>query len=208
MSAAGVEALGPACFLISGALDHEEEVALFDFIQDQDRTDWDHMPACMTPSPKTLAFVSNAPGAGADPVPTLLFRPEQDETIVAAVVGKVVGVLGWHRRIKAVSMAAIRYCASSPTIGSVLPPHVDHCNDGSWVFLFSLGCKATFHVQSEGMAARHTFEMQSGDALVFDPSTEAGVLHGVTGVGEAGSCKRGGVLCESRYGVQFRVSFC
>jgi len=211
MNATSVEALGPACFLIRGALNRKEEVELFDFIQEKDATDWDNMPSCMSPSPKTLALFPKAPGA--EKTPTLLFKPD-DEAVVVDMVGKVNRILNWSQSIKSMSMAAIRYCASSPTIGSVLPPHVDHCNDGSWVFLFSLGCTATFHAKSPGMEQRCTFEMQSGDALVFDPSTEAGILHGVAGIGKAESWERGGpgerseILCGSRYGVQCRVSFC
>lgn len=207
MGAPSVEPLGPECFLIRGALDREEEVGLFEFIQEKDGTDWDNMQTCMNPSPKTLLFGSEAPGAR----PTLVFRSD-DEAVVVKMVGKVIGILNWSQHVESMSMAAIRYCASSPTIGSVLPPHVDHCNDGSWVFLFSLGCAATFNVKSPGMAQQHTFEMKSGDALVFDPSSKAAILHGVAGIGEADSCESGRlgerfeVLCASRYGVQCRVS--
>lgn len=211
MNATSVETLGPACFLIRGAVGRKQQVVLFDFIQENDGTDWDGMPSCMNPSPKTLAFVSNTPGA--EKIPTLFFQPD-DEAVVVEMVGKLIGNLNWSQRIKSVSMAAIRYCSCSPTIGSVLPPHVDHCNDGSWVFVFSLGCAATFYIKSPGMEERHTFEMKSGDALVFNPSSEAGILHGVAGVREAESCERGGlgerfeVMRGSRYGVQCRVSFC
>ena len=91
------------------------------------------------------------------------------------------------------------------------PPHIDHCNDGSWVVLFSLGRTVTFHVQTSGMAQRHAFDMKSGDVLVFDPSSEAAVVHGVAGVlpanekgGELGT--RFDVLRTSRFGVQCRVA--
>ena len=66
------------------------------------------------------------------------------------------------------------------------------------------------------MAQRHTFEMKSGDALVFDPSSAAAVVHGVDGVahGEEEALARGvelrggeyEVLRHSRFGVQCRVS--
>jgi hypothetical protein len=67
---------------------------------------------------------------------------------------------------------------------------VDHCNDGSWVFLFSLGCTASFFVQfpttdldvDMDWERRHAFQMKSGDVLVFDPSSDTRILHGVTSV--------------------------
>ena len=205
-----VEALVPSCFLLRSALALEEEVRLFDFIMEKDGTDWDSIRPCMNPTPKTLELLSQP---GAEKTPNLDFRPD-DEAAVVEMVGKAIGILNWSRPIKSMSMAAIRYCASgsSPIIGSCFPPHVDHCNDGSWVVLFSLGCAAAFHVKTPG-TAQHSFEMQSGDILVFDPSSEAAILHGVAGVGGAQSCARGlgerfEVLRGSRYGVQCRVSFC
>lgn len=170
MNPASLETSVPGCLFIRGALDHEEEAVLFDFIQKHDQTDWDSVPSCMNPSPKTLSF-----GSGAEKIPTLCFRSD-DDAVIVEMVSKLIRILNWSQRMESMSMAVIRYCASSPTIGNVLPPHVDHCNDGSWVFLFSLGCAATFHAKSPGMEERHTFEMKSGDALVFDPSTEAAIL--------------------------------
>ena len=41
------------------------------------------------------------------------------------------------------------------------------------------------------MAQRYTFNMNSGDILVFDPSSEAAIVHGVAGVFPAGD-KAGG----------------
>jgi hypothetical protein len=65
------------------------------------------------------------------------------------------------------------------------------------------------------MTQRHTFDMNSGDVLVFDPSSQAAILHGVAGVGfgeeafvtgeELGT--RFDVLRRSRFGVQCRVAF-
>ena len=33
-----------------------EQITLFEFIKDHDRTDWDNLPVCMNPTPKTLQF--------------------------------------------------------------------------------------------------------------------------------------------------------
>ena len=83
--------------------------------------------------------------------------------------------------------------------------------------LFSLGRTVTFHLQTPGMARRHTFEMKSGDALVFDPSSEAAIVHGVIGIAcaEEEASARGDelealvekfdVLRSSRFGIQCRV---
>ena len=205
-----VEELVPSCFLLRSALELQEEVRLFDFIMEKDGTDWDSIRPCMNPTPKTLELVSQP---GAEGSPTLDFCSD-DEAAVVEMVGKAIGILNWSRRIKSMTMAAIRYCASgsSPTIGSCFPPHVDHCNDGSWVVLFSLGCTADFHVKTPG-TAQHSFEMQSGEILVFDPSSEAAILHGVAGVGGAQSCARElgdrfEALRGSRSGVQCRVCWC
>ena len=211
---------GPRWFLLRGALALEEQVRLFGFIHERDATDWEKFSPCMNPTPKTLELLQQHETQTAR---TLRCGPS-DETAVVEMVAKAIGILRWHQAIKSLTVAVIRYCASgsNPCIGGCFPPHVDHCNDGSWVFLFSLGCTATFHVQSTGMAQRQTIEMKSGDALVFDPSSEAAVVHGVTGVAreEEGASARGDelgargdelgarfeVLRSSRFGVQCRVS--
>jgi len=202
--------------MLTGALTLEEQVRLFDCINERDATTWEKLSPCMNPSPKTLQLVQQR---GTQPAPTLSFRPN-DQTAVVEMVAKAIGILRWRQAIKSMTVAAIRYCASgsNPCVGSCFPPHIDHCNDGSWVILFSLGRTATFHIQTPGMAQRHTFEMKSGDALVFDPSSEAAVVHGVIGVAcreeEASAGRdelealgeRFDILRSSRFGVQCRVS--
>ena len=210
----------PRWFLLRGALALEDQVRLFGFIHERDATDWERLSPCMNPTPKTLELVQQHETQTAR---TLGFGPD-DQTVVVEMVAKAIGILRWRQAIKSLTVAAIRYCASgsNPCIGSCFPPHIDHCNDGSWVFLFSLGCTATFHIQTTDMAQRHTIRMKSGDALVFDPSSEAAVVHGVTGVAreEEGASARGDelgargdelgarfeVLRSSRFGVQCRVS--
>lgn len=241
--------------LLAGVLSHEEQLKLFSFINERDATDWEKLERspCMNPSPKTLQLVQQQqqrPGEQATLSPTLRFGPDDEAgVVVMEMIQKAIQALGvgWSSssssssqdqasvsassiRIKSLSISAIRYCSkgSNPSIGSCFPPHIDHCNDGSWVFLFSLGCTATFYIKSPDMddmdrdqrqrqRQRYTFEMKSGDVLVFDPSSEAAILHGVDGV--ARSCGEevsptgeefgGGfeVLRHSRFGVQCRVSF-
>mmetsp|Transcript_33275 Transcript_33275/g.78572 ORF Transcript_33275/g.78572 Transcript_33275/m.78572 type:complete len:228 (-) Transcript_33275:173-856(-) len=203
----------PRWHLLAGALTLEEQVRLFGFIQERDATDWEKLTPCMNPTPKTLKLVQQE---GAQPAPALSYGPN-DATAVVEMVAKAIGILQWRQAIKSMTVATIRYCASGshPCIGSCFPPHIDHCNDGSSVVLFSLGRTAIFHIQTPGMAQRHTFDMNSGDVLVFDPSSEAAVVHGVAGVasGEEGSVRgdelgaRFDVLHSSRFGVQCRVSF-
>ena len=205
---------GARWHLLQGVLTLEEQVRLFGFIRERDATDWEKLSPCMNPTPKTLALRQEP---GAHPAPILSYGPD-DGAAVAEMVTKALGILRWRQAIKSMTVAAIRYCASGshPCIGSCFPPHVDHCNDRSWVVLFSLGRTATFHIQAPGMAQRHTFDMNSGDILLFDPSSEAAVLHGVAGVAscdedasrraedELGA--RFDVLRSSRFGVQCRVS--
>ena len=123
-----------------------------------------------------------------------------------------------NNNIKSITLSAIRYSPQgmSSTIGHELPPHVDHCNDGSLVILFSLGRTAHFFVQSSSKSTSNEFDMHSGDVLVFDPSSEAGILHGVTGIARdstnnindnVGDGPSLGCWEDSRLGVQCRVSF-
>jgi len=195
--------------LLTGALTLEEQAQLFGFIHEHDVTDWGKLAPCMNPTPKTLEFSQQL---GAQSTRLLSYSPS-DKTAIVEMVTKAVGMLQWPKAIKSMTVAAIRYCASGshPSIGSCFPPHVDHCNDGSWVILFSLGRTATFHIQTPDMTQRHTFDMNSGDCLLFDPSSEAAVVHGVAGVAfeeEASELgKRFDVLRSSRFGVQCRVTF-
>lgn len=65
------------------------------------------------------------------------------------------------------------------------------------------------------MDQRSTFEMNSGDILVFDPSSEAAIVHGVAGVASSREASKTevvlgakfDVLRSSRFGVQCRVMF-
>ena len=203
---------GTRWHLLAGALTLDEQAQLFGFIHEHDVTDWEKLAPCMNPTPKTLEFAQQQ---GAQSTRILSYSPN-DKTAVIEMVTKAIGILGWHKAIKSMTVAAIRYCASAthPCIGSCFPPHIDHCNDGSWVVLFSLGLPATFHIQTPSMTQRHTFDMNSGDVLVFDPSSQAAILHGVAGVAfgeeaivtgeELGT--RFDVLRRSRFGVQCRVA--
>ena len=150
-----------------------------------------------------------------EPVRTLAISTT-DNNIVLDMVKKAVESVKMQRFIQSLTMSVIRYCpaGTNPCIGSCFPPHIDHCNDGSWVVLFSLGCTANFHIKSPGMPQKESIVMKSGDVLVFDPSSEAAILHGVDSIeNDGGTCRARWtefgenfeVLCNSRFGVQCRV---
>ena len=197
-------------FILKDLLTTDEQIQLFSYIKENDVTDWENLSSCMNPSPKTLNLVDSNGRAG----PTLDVNLN-DSNIVAELVKTAIDAVGWKKAIQAISLAVIRYCppGTNPCIGSCFPPHIDHCNNGSWVVLFSLGCKAIFQIKSPDMSQKETFEFISGDVLVFDPSSEAVILHGVDTVvkDELSSSKWSGlpdkfdVLRSSRFGVQCRV---
>eukprot|EP00580_Thalassiosira_gravida_P016396 CAMPEP_0201669036 /NCGR_PEP_ID=MMETSP0494-20130426/22045_1 /ASSEMBLY_ACC=CAM_ASM_000839 /TAXON_ID=420259 /ORGANISM="Thalassiosira gravida, Strain GMp14c1" /LENGTH=260 /DNA_ID=CAMNT_0048149651 /DNA_START=36 /DNA_END=819 /DNA_ORIENTATION=- len=241
------KALCQSCFLLENALTPQEQIELFQFIHERDATDWDNFPPCMNPTPKTLQLSANISEKNQHAIErkvaatarTISIDPNsQPKNVVVELVEKAVdsSIASSNdnndtpptpllQPIKSISLAVIRYCiqGTSSTVGYILPPHVDHCNDGSWVFLFSLGCTASFFVQfpttdrdGDGdQERRHTFQMTSGDVLVFDPSSQARILHGVTGVVDSASDgmaweERGetfGVLRESDLGcnVEFHL---
>ena len=60
--------------------------------------------------------------------------------------------------------------------------HINHCNAGSWVYLLSLGCTANFIVKGPSMDTCCKFKFCSSDVLVFNASTNAGILHGVNAI--------------------------
>jgi hypothetical protein len=193
------------CYLLRSLLRADEQATLFQYIQEQDRTPWDTLTRVMVPAPKTLMFGENKP--------SLQFKCGEN-----SLVGDMVETaneilernnLGWSaQHYKALSMAAIQY--KSPD--GHFPPHVDHSNN-SFVYLMSLGCTANFMVKGPDMTSKKTFKFHSGDLLVFKPSTDASILHGVISIidGE-GSCpvelgKDFPILQSHRYGVQCRVHF-
>ena len=198
-------------FLLKALLSQMEQLDLFIFVNQHDASDWGNLSTCMNPTPKTLDLVQQN-GTSA---PTLNLNPNH-KNVVLDSVKKAFDTMQWSVSIKSVSMAVIRYCpaGTSQKIGSCFPCHIDHCNDGSWVVLLSLGCNTIFQIKSPDMKEREIIELQSGDCLVFDPSSNAEILHGVDGVFEVNKSnerwtecgKKFEVLCGSRFGVQCRVS--
>lgn len=218
---------GTECHWLHGVLSLSEQASLLDFIKERDRTAWDNPPACMNPTPKTLQLL--AVGSDGATAPTLTFDcrvQSENNTIASEMVRRVARILrrrslllradGLRDRGTGIptsfSLAAIRYLSPD----GHFPLHVDHCNDGSVVFLFSLGCHARFRVVAPttegGPSSSRELQLLSGDALAFDPSTHASIAHAVTGVGGEETCpaplaERFDELRRCRYGIQCRVQF-
>ncbi|KAL7524637.1 hypothetical protein ACHAXR_002143 [Thalassiosira sp. AJA248-18] len=207
-----VEALTSECFLIRNAITLEEQLALSEYIASRDKTPINE-PRAMVPGPRTLVLGDD--GAS----PSVSCR-HGDGSIVSSMVDKGVALLqreGLATRMAVtedigqytkLSMATIRY--EAPT--GRFPPHVDHCSDSA-VFLASLGRSANFMVRGKGEREVRRFQLHSGDALVFNASTQAGILHGVESIDE-GASKSGEALAAAfpvfqthRYGVQCRMYF-
>jgi len=162
------------CFLLHSFLSASEQRVLFEYIDKLDCTPWDTIPRAMVPSPKTLVFSSGKPMlplVSSDPSPATDMVDRAHEQVLGSGQGQVPSHCGDLLRSAVgdsqVSMAVIRYEAPD----GKFPPHVDHCN-GSLVYLMTLGCTARFMVKAPNMEERQTFDLESGDMLVFDASTQ------------------------------------
>ena len=206
------EKVARECFLIHDALTFEQQVALSEYIASRDRTP-PNEPRAMVPAPRTLVL-------GEDGVsPSVTYRRGDGsimtrmgdaggEGLERAGLGLESSETADVTRYTKLSMATIRYEAPN----GQFPPHVDHCGESA-VFLVSLGRSANFMVRGKGERDVKRLSLRSGDALVFDASTEAGVLHGVESIDENAS-KNGEALAgcfpvfqNHRYGVQCRMYF-
>ena len=221
-SPAQVEVLCDQCILIRNTLSLCEQVALFEYIQQNDKTPADTKPRAMVPAPKTLMLGEDEPSLRyTNPTG----EGKQEQNVVTEMVAKASQILKDHGNgklhvfdfesdpksvfdFKALSMATIKY--EAPT--GAFPPHVDHCGE-SLVFLASLGCTANFMVKSPAMEEKMRFKFHSGDLLVFNASTKAALLHAVVSIDE-GCSPTGNMLAEKfpvlqthRFGVQCRMSF-
>lgn len=208
-----VEVHDTDCFLLLNLLSLEEQIELFDYIEQNDKTPRpgsDGKPPVLNPSPKTLLL-------GDDGCPTKFYE-FADTSVVNRLVEKASNRLKLQDQnvmhgfdlcqFKSLSMAAIRYEAPHGRF----PPHVDHCNE-SFVFLASLGCTANFMIKGPTMMEPKRFKLFSGDVLVFNASTEAAILHAVESIDESASAAGASLACQfpvlrgNRYGVQIRMHF-
>jgi hypothetical protein len=170
-----VERVAETCFLLRGLLSTTEQCALFDYIDERDCTPWDTLPRAMVPAPKTLMFGAGKPmlslALDHDKSPATYMVNRTHENVLGRGQFETPNHCGNLLRSAAgeceVSMAVIRYEAPDGRF----PPHVDHC-DGSLVYLMTLGCTAQFMVKTPDMEEGRTFDLESGDMLVFDASTK------------------------------------
>ena len=204
-----IEVIDTDCFLMRNALNINEQQTLFEYIQANDRTPWSTIKPAMVPSPKTLVLGENGE-------PSLNYEFGQQSAInklidkANEIIRKyeINGTNNDFQTYKSISMATIKY--ASPD--GKFPPHIDHCQN-SYVYLTSLGCTANFMVKGPNMTIKRDFKFNSGDMLIFDASTEAKILHGVTSIDSSITTesqeigKLFPVLTNHRYGVQCRLYF-
>jgi len=201
------------CFLLRNLWSVEEQLRLYEYILQHDKTPSQPQPACMNPSPKTLVL-------GQDGNPCIHYTPD-DFTVVNELVEDGIAALSLSRntkaaktkilgrislsRYKSLSMATIRYEAPH----GKFPPHVDHC-DNSVVFLMTLGCTANFMVQGP-TTPKIEFKLKSGDLLIFNASSQAKILHAVTSIEDNTApdllTQKYSTLQHHRLGVQCRMYF-
>lgn len=218
------------CFWLRNALTTEEQIEVFsNLLECSKHTDNTSKP-CMNPSPKTLIFDG--------PTPTLRFgrfrTGDEDNNSSSSPLTSVYDRLILQRAISLVSprlrdgfnnngpdsapqqlaynrysVGVIRYKAPDDRFAE----HIDHCNEpNGWVILLSLGCTARFMVAGPSDTAYRTIDMLSGDILLFDPSSQAAIRHGVASI-VVSSCPSSlieafgdNLMGNYRYGVQCRTS--
>jgi len=189
------------CYFIRDAFDLKEQEDIFAYIKEKDKTPY-KKPA-MFSSAKTILFGPMKPS-----LPFVFGEKSVVNRIIEKTNGILYDGLGIDlRNYTEGTMSAIEYTAPKHRF----PPHVDHCNDNSYVYLVSLGCTANFMVKGPNMSDKEVFKFNSGDMLVFDPSTEANILHEVKSIDE-NTCppklaETYPLLENTRYGMQHRVRY-
>jgi len=230
------------CFWIHTALTIPEQIEVFaDLLERSKHVDNSKRP-CMNPSPKTLLFDGRVPtlrfGRSRDidengnetnlPLDSVYDRlilrkavalltrcrcldqsTGESNDNVASHIDKTNNVQSKHFGYNRYSIGVIRYGAPNERF----PEHIDHCNDpNGWVILLSLGCTAKFTVRGSKDAPKRVIDLASGSVLVFDPSSNATIQHGVASILPS-TCPEALVrafgkdmMANNRYGVQCRTS--
>ena len=189
------------CYLIRNCLTLSEQISIYnDIINQSNNIDNTNKQICMNPAPKTIIFNDNQS--------TLKFSKDDEgdnvynqliihhantnlheyahqnnnsqqlgETTLTKMITSYYESSSseTHKQPTSMSVAVIRY---KPPNGN-FPLHIDHTNDNSYVYLLNLGCSANFIVKGPIHNEKKEFIFSSGDVLVFDPSSNAGILHGV-----------------------------
>ena len=216
------------CYLIRNCLQLSEQIAIHHDICSRsmkENVDDKPPPPCMYPTPKTIIFSGNQS--------TLKFNGEDENVYNDFIVQNAnLSLQSWamkrnnnndHQDEELLRITKPCSTSSNSTPMSVgviryqvpngaFPEHVDHCNDNSWVYLLSLGCTANFVVRGRDKTKeRQLIQLKSGDVLVFDPSSDAAILHGVKSISSEHPVDGvGEEVCpidfqQYRFGVQCRV---
>ena len=191
------------CYLIRNCLNISEQISIYNDIISRSRDiDNTNSKQCMHPTPKTLIFNDNQSTLKFkgddedDNVYNQLIIHHANANLHEYAYQKKNNQLGDKETLTKMMMITSYVSSSSetsttsPSSMSVavirykppndnFPLHIDHTNDNSYVFLLSLGCSANFIVKGPTNIEKKEFRFRSGDVLVFDPSTNAGILHGV-----------------------------
>lgn len=213
------------CYLIRNCLSPSEQSVIYQDILGRSKDTDNTTVTCMYPTPKTIIFDDNQS--------TLKFTAS-DNIYSQLIVQKANASLQKDEQaqqnerqddnlLKRITCDPDILMATTTSLGVIrypvphgnFPEHVDHCNDGSWVYLLSLGCTANFVVRgparhcSGDVIKKQTFEFKSGDVLVFDPSTDAAIVHGVKSIQNEHGFANDNCSPEDfqhyRFGVQCRV---
>ena len=197
------------CYVIRQALTPSDQAQVFEDLMERSKNT-DNTSTSLYPSPKTIRFdgeLSSLKFNHTDKSSVykkLILEKAADHLFRDGDKGKHAAGPTWLQSPVEFTVAAIRYDVAT----GALADHVDHCNDGSWVVLLSLGCTAKFNVNNKGILFR------SGDVLVFDPSTKARLSHGIESIVpqeedvykmDDGLIQRHPTLKLYRFGVQCRV---
>ena len=188
---------GP-CYLIRNCLTLSEQISIYNDILNRSKDIDNTNKICMNPTPKTLIFNGNQS--------TLKFSKGDDNVYNQLIIHHANANLQeyahqnnnsqllelitsytspsyesssteTHKQPSSMSVAVIRYKSPNDNF----PLHIDHTNDNSYVYLLNLGCSANFIVKGPNEKKKE-FIFKSGDVLVFDPSSNAGILHGVDSI--------------------------
>ena len=229
-----------ACFWIHNAISIDEQIEVFQEIQEESKhMDNSQRTPCMNPSPKTLIFNGNTPTLRfgkpqSNSNDEALTSTSLSSVFERLVVNRAMSLVSQHHQRQQpptnepppshqsdgcttgvadnlgydqFTVSVIRYPAPDGSFAE----HIDHCNNpGAWVVLLSIGCTATFSIRESRDDPKTFLKLESGDVMVFDPSTAAAVRHGVVSIEET-TCPK--ALAEAfedmaghRYGVQCRTS--
>ena len=208
-SAAVVEVLldDRPCYLIRNCLNLTQQTTIYQDITFRSKDTDNRSKPCMHPTPKTIIFDGNQS--------TLKFSGRNNvyyDLIVRTandILKKEVALLQKSHSFftttstdsTKMSVGVIRYQVPNGNF----PNHIDHCNDNSFVYLLSLGCSANFVVKGPE-SEKQVFRFNSGDVLVFDPSSDAAIVHGVTSInGDDFPLNCPNEFQQFRFGVQCRV---